>query len=173
MAEVERLADHLVLMQSGHVLAAGPLGDLQSDPALPLLKARDAAVSLDAVVEAYDAGYGLATLSVEGACFLVPSAALAIGEARRLRIAADDVSLARECPNRTSIINIMPARILDSTPSTEHEVTAVLGLGPNGGGARLLARVTRRSWDLLEIAIGMDVYAQVKGAALVPGDRQR
>src|SRR5918912_425364 len=45
MAEIERLADHLVLMRAGRVVAAGPLGDLQSDPSLPLAAARDAAVS--------------------------------------------------------------------------------------------------------------------------------
>ena len=51
MAEVERLADHLVLMEAGRVIASGPLTALQSDPTLPLMKARDAAVSLDAVAD--------------------------------------------------------------------------------------------------------------------------
>jgi hypothetical protein len=46
MTEIERLADHLVLMQSGAVLAAGPLGALQSDPSL-LAAGRDAAVNFD------------------------------------------------------------------------------------------------------------------------------
>ena len=47
MSEVERLADQIVLMEKGRVLAAGPLADLQSDPSLPLAMARDAAVSLE------------------------------------------------------------------------------------------------------------------------------
>ena len=72
MAEIARFADHLVLMQSGRVLAAGPLNDLQSDPSLPLAGARDAAVSLDAVIETCDAAYGLTTLRVEGGRFVVP-----------------------------------------------------------------------------------------------------
>ena len=62
IAEVERLADQIVLMEKGRVLAAGPLADLQSDPSLPLAMARDAAVSLDGVVESHDARYGLLTL---------------------------------------------------------------------------------------------------------------
>ena len=36
MAEVERLADALVLMESGRVRAAGRLNQLQSDPTAPL-----------------------------------------------------------------------------------------------------------------------------------------
>lgn len=167
MAEVERLADHLVLMESGRVAAAGPLMALQSDASLPLVKARDAAVSLDAVVEAYDAVYGLATLSVDEGVFLVPTPAAAKGQTRRLRILAGDVSLAREPPQQTTILNILPVRLLNATFSGEHEVTAVLGLGPQGNGARLLARITRRSWDRLELVEGIKVYAQVKGVALI------
>jgi molybdate transport system ATP-binding protein len=167
IAEVERLADHLVLMRAGRVIASGPLGALQSDPSLPLALSRDAAVSLDAVVEAYDVTYGLASLRVDGGVFLAPSPLVAIGSARRLRIFAGDVSLVRERPSQTTIVNILPVRILSATETGLHEITAVLGLG-DGSGARLLTRVTRRSWDVLELAEGLDLYAQIKGAALVP-----
>ena len=44
--------------------------------------------------------------------------------------------------------------------------TTVLGLGADGAGAHLIARVTRRSWDHLRLAPGLSLYAQVKGAAL-------
>ncbi len=169
MAEVERLADHLVLMEAGQVVASGPLGTLQSDPSLPLFKTREAAVSLDAVVTAYDAVDGLATLTVEGGTFMVPAAPLGLGEPRRLRVAAGDVSLARDPPLRTTIVNILPARILTAAPTGLHEITVVLGLGLDGSGARLLARVTRRSWISLELGDGQGVYAQVKGVALVDG----
>lgn len=169
MAEVERLADHLVLMRAGRVEAAGPLSTLQSDPSLPLFASREAAVSLAAVVEAYDAVDGLATLRVEGGRCLVPTSALGVGETRRVCIAAGDVSLTREHPQRTTILNVLPARIVTSAPSGAFEVTVLLGLGTNGEGARVLARVTRRSWTALAFAEGDLVYAQVKGVALVPG----
>ena len=50
IAEVERLADQMVLMEKGRVIGSGPLEDLQSDPSLPLAAARDAAVSVDGIV---------------------------------------------------------------------------------------------------------------------------
>ncbi|MGP9813628.1 molybdenum ABC transporter ATP-binding protein [Rhodopseudomonas sp. NSM] len=168
MAEIERLADHLVLMRAGTVLAAGPLHELQSDPALPLATARDAAVNFDAVVEAYDPGYGLLTLRIDGGHLLVPSAPVATGDSRRIRIAAGDVSLAREAPHGTSILNALPARIVATSPVGPNEILVVLALGADGRGARLLARVTRRSWDQLQLAEGIDVFAQVKGVALAP-----
>lgn len=171
MREVERLADHLVLMRAGRVLAAGPLAALQSDPALPLATARDAAVGLDAVVTAVDAAYGLATLAVAGGTFIVPAGAgTAMGERRRLRIAAGDVSLAREPPGPSTILNVLETRILTAQTGGD-EVTAVLGLGRDGAGARILARVTRRSFERLGLAEGMAVYAQIKSVALAPGAR--
>ena len=66
IAEVERLADQMVLMEKGHVIGAGPLEELQSDPSLPLAAARDAAVSFDGVVQASDEAYGLVTLKIRG-----------------------------------------------------------------------------------------------------------
>jgi molybdate transport system ATP-binding protein len=170
MAEIERLADHLVLMEAGRVIASGPLSDLQSDQALPLMKARDAAIGLDAVVGGYDAAYGLVSLTVAGGTFVVPAPPVAVGSSRHLRVFAGDVSLAREKPLQSTITNVLPARILAVTPSGAHEVTAVLGLGPQGDGARLLARVTRRSWDLLKLTEGIDIYAQVKAVSLVHGE---
>jgi molybdate transport system ATP-binding protein len=168
MAEVERLADQIILMEKGRVIGAGPLAQMQSDPALPLMGARDAAVSLEGEVIAFDAAYGLATLAVAGGVFLVPALQAQLGERRRLRIWAGDVSLALAAPMGSTIVNILPARILDARQSGEHQMTAVLGLGEDGAGAHLLARVTRRSWDQLGLAPGLAVHAQVKGAALTP-----
>jgi molybdate transport system ATP-binding protein len=165
MAEVERLADHLVLLQAGRVIAAGPLRTLQSDPSLPIATARDAAVMLEGVAESYDEADGLLTLAVGGQRFLVPAAGAALGRTQRLRIAAGDVSLARERPAASTILNIVPVRIVSATPLGRHEVLAVLGLA---GEARLLARVTRRSWQRLELGEGLQVYAQIKSVALAP-----
>src|SRR5690606_9103322 len=131
MSELEGLADHVVLMQAGRVLAAGPLHLLQSDPTLPLASGRDAAVTLDGIVDDYDASYGLARLKVEGGSFTLPMKAARPGSRHRLTIAAGDVSLALSVPEGTTLLNILPARILSATPA-DHQVVAVLGLGNEG-----------------------------------------
>jgi molybdate transport system ATP-binding protein len=168
MAEIEHVADHLILMERGEVCGVGALSDLQSDPTLPLMKSRDAAVSLDAVAVDYDETYGLLGLSVEGGRFVVPAPAVPIGQKRRLRVLAGDVSLAVERPSGSTILNVLVAHILTSTATSDQEIAAVLGLGPRGAGARILARVTRRSWDALSLREQMTVYAQVKSVALAP-----
>ncbi|MGJ5132704.1 molybdenum ABC transporter ATP-binding protein [Bradyrhizobium oligotrophicum] len=167
IAEVERLADQLVLMRNGSVLASGPLSVLQADLTLPLALSRDAAVSLDATVLKHDAIDGMVTLAVQGGHFVLPAEPLAPGTRRRLRVLADDVSLALETPSRSTIVNVLRAKILEIRSQSDHRVTALLGLGEDGQGARLLSRVTQRSWNELGLQAGLAVYAQVKGVALV------
>ena len=171
MAEVEHLADHLVLMQAGRVIAAGPLAALQSDPALPLATSRTAAVTIDTAVAAYDREYGLATFERGAARFLVPAPPQPIGARRRLRIAASDVSLARDRAVESTILNILPVAILQASRTGDQEMLAVLGFKGERDGARLLARVTRRSWERLGLAEGAEVYAQIKSVALAPAAR--
>jgi molybdate transport system ATP-binding protein len=167
MAEIERLADQLVLMNGGRVLAAGPISQLQADLSLPLVLSKDAAVSLDATVLNQDPTDGLATLAVDGGSFLIPSGPVRPGERRRLRVLADDVGLARERPSPSTIVNILPARILSVRSMTDHRMTVLLGLGESGAGARLLSRITQRSWNQLDLKPGLDVFTQIKGVALV------
>jgi molybdate transport system ATP-binding protein len=158
-----------VLMDKGRVIGAGALDEMQSDPALPLAVARDAAVTLDGVIEARDDGYGLITLKVRGASLVAPAAEAAVGERRRVRVIAGDVSLTREAPGPSSILNVLPARIVSVKPIDSNEVVVVVALGADGTGARILSRVTRKSWEALRLAEGVSVYAQVKAVALAPG----
>ena len=116
-----------------------------------------------------DSGYGLLTLSVRGGTLIVPAPQAAIGEHRRIRVIAGDVSLAREPPGLSSILNVLPARIVSATPVEADEIIAVLALGADSSGARLLSRLTRKSWEQLRLAEGTSVYAQVKAVALAPG----
>jgi molybdate transport system ATP-binding protein len=169
IAEVERLADQMVLMEKGHVIGAGPLEDLQSDPSLPLAAARDAAVSFEGVVQASEEAYGLVTLKVRGGVLTAPAPAALVGDRRRIRVIASDVSLTRETPGPSSILNVLPACIVSMKPLDTNEVVVVVALGEDGSGARLLSRMMRKSWGELGLAEGVNVYAQVKAVALAPG----
>jgi hypothetical protein len=112
-----------------------------------------AAENIDARVDAYDETYGILPLRIDGGQLLIPALSVATGEGRRLRIAASDVNLSREAPHASSILNALPARIHSKSPVGMNEVLVVLALGLEGGGAKLLARLTRRSWDLLGLAV--------------------
>jgi molybdate transport system ATP-binding protein len=167
IAEVERLADHLVLIENGRVIAGGALQDLQADPRLPIARLREAAVVLDARASGYDSEYGLTTLAVDGATIIVPGRHGAPGAPRRVRVGAADVSLARRRPGPSTILNVLPARVAAAERQDAAQVNVVVRLGVAGQGAHLLARVTRKSWEDLGAGPGDLVYAQVKSVALV------
>ena len=54
-------------------------------------------------------------------------------------------------------------------PLDDYEALVVVSLGEKGEGARLLSRMTRKSWAELGLAEGQSVYAQVKYVSLNPG----
>ena len=172
MTEVERLAEHIVLLDKGHLVASAALSELQSDPSSPLAASREAAVTLKGVVEDSDVKFGLAKISVPGGMLIAPPPPPptgAVGQLRRIRILASDVSLAREEPSRSSILNVLPARVVAIKPLDRYETVVAVALGKKGDGARLLSRMTQKSLAELGLAEGQSVYAQVKYVSLGPG----
>ncbi|MGE0700171.1 MAG: molybdenum ABC transporter ATP-binding protein [Hyphomicrobiaceae bacterium] len=168
LAEVERLADTLVLVREGRISAAGPLQVLQTDPSLPLLVSPEAAVVLSARIIRIDEAFALTELAVAGGRLVVPGRQGAPGEMRRLRIAASDVSLARTAPKDSTILNCLPARIVSIDASVEApQASVILALGHDGSGDRIAARITRKSLVGLGLAAGAVVYAQIKSAPLI------
>ncbi|TCM82704.1 molybdenum ABC transporter ATP-binding protein [Rhodovulum steppense] len=166
IAEVERLADTLVLMGGGRVRAAGPIAAMLADPALPLIRMPQPAAVIDGAVVSTDPVYGLSEVEVPGGRLVVPGDLGPRGMRRRLRIPASDVSLGRHAPLDTTILNALPARIQGAEPEPGHQVTVRLALGADGQGAALLARVSRKSWDRLNLREGELVVARLKAVAL-------
>jgi molybdate transport system ATP-binding protein len=171
IAEIERLADRLILLERGRVLASGLLSDLEADPALPLVHAPEAAVILEGSVASIDEAYGLTTISVAGGAVVIPGRRGPVGASRRLRIGALDVSFVRGQPSSTTILNCLPVEILSVTPQdgAAIQMNIVACLGAEGSGARIVARVTRKSQEALGLSRGVRVFAQIKSVALIAG----
>ncbi len=166
IAEVERLADYIVLLDKGQVVASGPLHDVQNDPASPLARLPDAAVSLLGSIVAQDTAYGLTKLKVRGGDLFVPAIDGSPGDVKRIRIIASDVSLAKGGSSDSTILNSLPARIISAERQGHYQVNVVIGLGADGAGERVLSHITRKSWDSLQLSKGSQVGAQIKTVAL-------
>ncbi len=171
--EVTRLADHLVLMDAGRVQAAGPLAALLARPDLPLARLDEASVVLHARVDHHDHAYGLTRVAFDGGALWVGATDAAPGEAVRARVLARDVSVARQPPQESSVLNVLPVWL--ESLQTEHSTALLqLRLGPAAAAGqaaappvRLLARITRRSAETLALRPGDALFAQVKGVALM------
>jgi len=162
--EVARLADHIVVMEGGRAVAAGPLGDTLARLDLPIRLGEDAGVVLGGAVAERDAEWGLVRVEFPGGGLWVRDGGHALGQHVRVRILARDVSLAVTRHTGTSILNILPAAV-EAMVEDGHPALVLARLSV--GGEPLLARLTRRSAHALDLTPGMLVYAQIKAVALV------
>lgn len=163
LGEVGRLADHLLVLEAGSAKAQGPLMELLTRLDLPLARRADAEAVLAATVTGHDREFHLTRLATAAGPLWVPGEELAVGREVRVRILARDVSLTLERQTRTSILNILPARVEELAAEDASQVLVRLAAGE----ATLLARITRRSAGALGLAPGRALWAQVKSAALL------
>ena len=160
--EVSQLADHLVLLEQGRLVDRGPLLDLCGRLDTRLSREEQAAAIVLGTVLRHDPEYGLTELEVEGEILLVGQQQ-APGQARRLRIPARDVSVCRQRPLDSSILNILPVTLTQLEADGEARVMLRLALGSQ----YLLARITRKSASRLQLQVGDRLFAQIKSAALL------
>ena len=161
--EVSQLADHLLLLNRGQVSEQGPLLDLCSRLDNLLAREEQSAAIVTATVARHDEKYGLTELNLEGQPLLVNHLAQQPGCVRRVRIPARDVSICRERPRDSSILNILPVNINEIEDTDESRLLLRLSLGSQ----HLLARITRKSATDLALQPGDSLFAQIKSAALL------
>jgi molybdate transport system ATP-binding protein len=170
--EVARLADHLVLLSAGRVLASGPTRELMTRMDLPLAQGDAAAAIIDAVVTGIEPDYHLSHAAFAGGQISVLNPRLVVGQRVRVRIQARDVSLTLQRQEGTSVLNIFAATVTAIASDSPGQVMVLVSLNAGGHQAgqpasQLLARITCKSADALQLQPGSAVYAQVKGVAVL------
>ena len=158
--EVSRLCDHLVVLERGRVAAHGSLFEVLSRAAVPLLAGRNAGVVLWAVP--VDQADGLTRFDFADGDIWVPGEFATGGHPLRLRIAASDVSITRERPQQTTILNVLRATVEEIQPIDRARALVRLGVGNQD----LLAQVTNRSVARLQLHEGDRVFAQLKSVTV-------
>jgi molybdate transport system ATP-binding protein len=164
--EVARLADHIVLLSDGQVLASGPVGETLARLDLPMALGDDAGVVINGSVSAYDAHYQLLTLQLPDSALSmrVAHAPLALGKQLRIKVQARDVSLSLQAQEPSSILNRLPVTVTGEI-SADNNAHVLVRL--DAGGTPLLARITRFSRDQLQLHPGQALWAQIKAVAVL------
>jgi molybdate transport system ATP-binding protein len=166
LGELARLADRVLVLAAGAVTAQGPLSAVLADTALAAqLGPRGAGAVLHARLARHHAADGLSELAHPAGALFVPLHAAPPGSALRLRIAAEDVMLARARPEAISALNILPATVT-ALADAPGGVAVGLRIGPDAAQAR----ITHRSARALALAPGTEVFAILKTVAIARAD---
>lgn len=162
--EVMRLADDLVLMNEGRIVAQGPLSELGATLELPEELTKDFGGVVHGSCLAFDSEYGLIDLQFCGGILRIPHTSVPIGTRLRARLRSTDIALTLSKPNDSSVLNFIPARIIEQVRC---DGDSHVRIRLDAGGAPLVARLTRYSFDRLQLKPGLAVWAQIKAAAIL------
>jgi molybdate transport system ATP-binding protein len=161
--EVMRLADTLVLLEKGGVLACGPVSEIAARADLPLAARPDAGCVLHGYIASHNPDRGLSTIACGGQAVLVPMVDAPVGLNVRVRIPAREVILSLDLPRNISVNNVFAVTILTLGQAPErHAALVELDMG----GGTLLAHLTQDAAKRLELRRGDSLYALIKSMSV-------
>jgi molybdate transport system ATP-binding protein len=165
--EVARLADRLLVLEGGRIVAAGDVGSVSARTDLAVIAAAaEPGAVLAATVAEHLSDRGLTRLDTAAGPLLCPSVDAPPGARLRVRIPARDVILADRVPEGLSVHNALSGTVAAIAPGAAPSLAVVTVAA---GSASLLAQVTADSVSRLGLAPGRAVFALVKSVAVMRG----
>jgi len=161
--EILQLAQVVVLLRDGKVVATGPLTEVFSRLDLHRhLGPHLIGAVVDTAVAEHEHQFGLTRLEFNGQSLYVPLQSLDVGQPLRIHILSSDVSLAvGPSATQTSALNILSAMVKEIAEVDKATVDVRLDVG-----CPLVASITRKSAIALGLKPGQRLYAHIKSVAL-------
>ena len=160
--EVLELADDVILLSSGRATAKKTVFDFAitgPDAELP-----HGTAMIRCRVTGRDPLNELTLLSFENQKMYLANSFYSSGDTLRIRIPARDVSLALTKPEGSSILNIIEGQIKAIHTDNASPAAVVV---VRCGNQQILARITRKSLSDMKLTVGQQIFAQIKGVALI------
>jgi len=162
--EIARLSDHVVMLENGKVIAQGLPTEVFSRIDLPVEFEDDLGVVLEGKVVEKDKEWQLNCVQFDQGKFWIKDHGEELNRFVRARILARDVSITLNNHQDTSILNKIPAVVSEIVPDKDESMSLIR---LSSGRDTIIARITNKSLNALELTVGMKVCAQVKSVALV------
>ncbi|MDD2308883.1 MAG: molybdenum ABC transporter ATP-binding protein [Desulfuromonadaceae bacterium] len=161
--EVGRLANYLVALEGGTVIAQGPLAETLARIDLPIRLGEERGVVLEGVVAERDEGWHLERVEFPGGSLWMRDRGAPLGHAVRVRIPSGGISLSRVPQQDSSILNTLSG-VVEEIGDDDHPAHSLVRV--KIGESVLLARITKRSVAALDLYPGLPVWAQIKSVAV-------
>ena len=162
LEEVIFIADQIILLSEGQVTAQGTVEEIMSRLDLhPMTSRFDAGAVISAIYSGYDREFDLGELSFDGGILRIAGLNAEIGIHLRAHIRARDVSLMLDKPKDTSVLNVFKGELIEIRHEDGPQLDLLINIG-----TPLIARITRKSLNDLNLGIGSKVYAMIKAVAI-------
>ena len=162
LEEVIFIADQIILLSEGQVTAQGTVEEIMSRLDLhPMTSRVDAGAVISATYSGYDREFDLGELSFDGGILRIAGLNAEIGILLRAHIRARDVSLMLDKPKDTSVLNVFKGELIEIRHEDGPQLDLLINIG-----TPLIARITRKSLNDLNLDIGSKVYAMIKAVAI-------
>jgi molybdate transport system ATP-binding protein len=157
-------------MRDGEIIANDELIHLSHSLDSPFSQGAATAAVLEGELVSIDEEYSIAQVAIgeNTHIHIALNSVAPIHKKLRLQIPAKDISISLSRAEQSSILNILPCTIVE----VEFKSTASALLKLQLGEQFLLAMITRKSLDALQLKVGMPVFAQIKSIALLRGRTQ-
>jgi len=162
--EIAHLADYLMVMEKGRVLGQGKLDQMLARLDFPINLEDDAGVVWEGQLLEEEKKWHLSRVTTGGGDIWLRGSGLRKDASTRIRVLARDVSLALSRHDDSSILNILPGEVEEILQEPEANSALVR---VKVGESVLLARLTLLSVSRLGLTPGIQVWAQIKSAALI------
>lgn len=161
IGEVARLANTVIAIRGGKIVASGPPGPVLSGHAA-LSGTIPPGSFLQARIEQHLANDGLSIATSRAGRLYLHHVPVPVGREVRLRIAADGIVLATARPEGVSALNMLEGRVVAVEPAGGADVMVRLDCS----GEEVLAKLTRYSAARLALEPGLPVFALFKAVSI-------
>jgi molybdate transport system ATP-binding protein len=160
--EVSFLCDYILLMEQGRVRFKGDIQDALVSPQSPLSTAENAAAVLEGNVSKQEKEFHMSTVHTKNGNAIQVPGVLPIGQHVRLRMRASDISLSKTAASDSSILNILEGVIREVVERQQAHVLLQVDVNQD----ILLVRLTKKSYQLLDLDLQQKVFVQIKAVSI-------
>jgi molybdate transport system ATP-binding protein len=162
--EIARLADHVLVFKQGRIVEEGPPNSVFANENSLIGLSDEVGVVFDGDISAWDENWELSTVTTGCGDLFIPKAGSVVGAKIRVRILAKDVSLIETPQSQSSILNQLPAEVVELS---KDQNTAMRLVRVRVKSEQLVARISRKSIEQLNIVPGKSLWIQIKAAAVL------
>ena len=197
MDEIARLSDHILLLENGNKLAEGPIHQVTSQLAVSEQLMSDAGVVMEGKVTAVHDDWHLVEAAIvsstENPTVTNESASsgivlnksitkkselnnslwlknnnFTVDETVRIRILAKDVSISKDKPELSSILNQLPGSIVEILNDKHDQAIMHVKVCCNESSDQfVIASIPKKSLEELAVSVGSSVWLQIKSVAVI------